>query len=218
MLTSADVVRHRLVSDIVDAYDRWDAAARGHRAATADAAAQATLAPIMMADMSVYVANESGVELDEVALVALARHVLDAMGVHPLAELSLMLVDDKPMERAARGQYMGEPARPTCWPSRRTTSTAAAPRRRPDDAPEALLGDVVLCPQVADAQALTAGHSPTEELTCCCTHGILHLLGYDHAEPAEEREMFAVQTRLLRRPGAARRGSHQALTLAASTS
>ena len=89
------------------------------------------------------------------------------------------------------------PARPTCSPSRKTTSTAARPVTGSDDVPEALLGDVVLCPQVAERQALAAGHSPTQELHLLCTHGILHLLGYDHADPEEEQEMFAVQTRLM---------------------
>ena len=43
----------------------------------------------------------------------------------------------------------------------------------------------------------TAGHSTAEELLLLTTHGILHLLGYDHAEPEEEKEMFALQRRLL---------------------
>jgi probable rRNA maturation factor len=65
------------------------------------------------------------------------------------------------------------------------------------DAPPTLLGDVVLCPAVADQQAAKAGHSTEAELHLLCTHGILHLLGYDHADPAEEREMFSEQSRLL---------------------
>uniref|UniRef100_UPI000DE319E4 rRNA maturation RNase YbeY n=1 Tax=Nonomuraea lactucae TaxID=2249762 RepID=UPI000DE319E4 len=67
------------------------------------------------------------------------------------------------------------------------------------DAPAdpALLGDVVLCPQVAARQAREAGHSTRDELELLCTHGILHLLGYDHAEPEEHKEMFGLQARLL---------------------
>ncbi len=60
-----------------------------------------------------------------------------------------------------------------------------------------LLGDVVLCPSVAAAQAREAGHSTEDELRLLCTHGILHLLGYDHAEPEEHAEMFGLQGRLL---------------------
>ena len=67
--------------------------------------------------------------------------------------------------------------------------------RRPDEAGPgpALLGDVVLCPAVAADQAAPAGHSLDDELHLLTVHGILHLLGYDHAEPAEEREMFRLQ-------------------------
>lgn len=60
-----------------------------------------------------------------------------------------------------------------------------------------LLGDVVLCPSVAQRQAAQAGHSAIDELLLLTTHGILHLLGYDHAEPDEERTMFDLQRQLL---------------------
>jgi probable rRNA maturation factor len=61
----------------------------------------------------------------------------------------------------------------------------------------ALLGDIVLCPDVAAKQAAAAGHSASDELALLTVHGALHLLGYDHAEPDEEREMFELQARLL---------------------
>jgi probable rRNA maturation factor len=66
-----------------------------------------------------------------------------------------------------------------------------------DDTAETLLGDVVLCPQVAVRQADKAGHGTQQELDLLCTHGILHLLGYDHAEPEEHAAMFGLQDRLL---------------------
>ena len=68
-----------------------------------------------------------------------------------------------------------------------------------DDVPPTLLGDVVLCPEVAAAQAEQAGHSLEDELHLLCTHGILHLLGYDHGDAEEEREMFGLQGQLLTR-------------------
>jgi probable rRNA maturation factor len=69
---------------------------------------------------------------------------------------------------------------------------------RDDEEPEpGLLGDVVLCPTVAERQAAEAGHPAAEEILLLTTHGILHLLGFDHAEPDEEREMFELQRRLL---------------------
>jgi probable rRNA maturation factor len=143
--------------------------------------------------MSVEINNESGADLDEPALAALARFVLDRMRIHPLAELSVLLVDVATMEHL-HVQWMDEPG---------PTDVLAFPmdelRPGDDDAePEAgLLGDVVLCPEVAERQAAQAGHSTEDELHLLCTHGILHLLGYDHAEPDQEREMFGVQNQLL---------------------
>ena len=55
----------------------------------------------------------------------------------------------------------------------------------------------MLCPQVAETQAEKAGHSTLDELLLLTTHGLLHLLGFDHAEPDEEREMFGLQRDLL---------------------
>src|SRR3954452_11964414 len=146
--------------------------------------------------MSVYVANESGVEVDEVGLAALARHVLSAMGVSPLAELSLMLVTEDAMERL-HVQYMGEPGATDVLAFAQDDLTTGAPLTGSDEVPEALLGDVVLCPEFAARQAEAQHHSLTDELHVLCAHGVLHLLGYDHAEPEEEREMFAVQARVL---------------------
>jgi probable rRNA maturation factor len=71
------------------------------------------------------------------------------------------------------------------------------PGSESEPTPPGLLGDVVLCPEVAAAQAVVAGHSTAEELLLLTTHGILHLLGFDHAEPEEEKEMFELQRRLL---------------------
>jgi probable rRNA maturation factor len=70
--------------------------------------------------------------------------------------------------------------------------------RDEDEGEPVLLGDVVLCPQVAAAQAKQHGHSTQSELELLTVHGVLHLLGYDHADPEEEAEMFGLQNELLR--------------------
>ncbi|MEP6697092.1 MAG: rRNA maturation RNase YbeY [Pseudonocardiales bacterium] len=147
--------------------------------------------------MSVEVANESGATVDESALAALGAHVLGEMGVNALAELSVLLVDQPYMEELHQ-RWMGESG---------PTDVLAFPMDELDIArgpgvdslePEAsMLGDVVLCPAVAERQAAEAGHSTEEELHLLCTHGVLHLLGFDHADPESEREMFAVQRRVL---------------------
>ena len=147
-------------------------------------------------DVSIEIQNESGVDVDTRTLERLARHVLDEMGVHPLVELSIRLVTVDTMT-AYHERFMNEPG---------PTDVLAFPMdelhdQRDDDddadAPPTLLGDVVLCPDVAAKQAVPAGHSTEAELHLLCTHGVLHLLGYDHADQIEEREMFSVQSRLL---------------------
>jgi probable rRNA maturation factor len=143
--------------------------------------------------VSVEVNNESGVPVNETEIVGLARHVLARMRVHPQAELSVVLVDETAMEQL-HVQWMDEPG-PTDVLS--FPMDELRPGSDGEDSPPGLLGDVVLCPQVAGRQAVVAGHSPQEEILLLTTHGILHLLGYDHAEPDEEREMFGLQRRLL---------------------
>ena len=141
-------------------------------------------------------ANEAGVAVDETAIASVARHVLATMQVNPAAELSIMLVTTEVMSELHE-RWMEEPG---------PTDVMAFPMddlvdesRRPD-APEigpALLGDVVLCPSFAAGQARKAGHGLSDELYLLTVHGVLHLLGYDHGEPEQEREMFGLQNRLL---------------------
>ena len=143
--------------------------------------------------MSIEVNNETGFAVDEAEFAALARYVLDEMHVHPQTDLSIMLVGTDVMTEL-HVKWMDEPG-PTDVLS--FPMDELRPGRADDPTPAGLLGDVVLCPEVAVEQARTAGHSTVEELLLLTTHGILHLLGYDHAEPEEEKEMFALQRRLL---------------------
>jgi probable rRNA maturation factor len=153
--------------------------------------------------VSIEIANESGVEVDEASLASLARHVLDGMRVHPLAELSVLLVDEPAMTELHL-RWMGEPGptdvlaipmdeiRPPQPGGTHADHSAAEPPEIPG-----LLGDVVICPQVARVQARQASHDVGDEISLLCTHGILHLLGYDHAEPDEHAAMFGLQDKLL---------------------
>ena len=142
--------------------------------------------------MSTEVTNESGVAVDEAEFAALSRFVLDELRVHPQAELSITLVASDVMAELHE-RWMDEPG-PTDVLS--FPMDELRPGRDGEPA-EGVLGDVVLCPEVAATQARAAGHSTEEELLLLTTHGILHLLGFDHAEPDEEKEMFALQRQLL---------------------
>jgi probable rRNA maturation factor len=148
--------------------------------------------------VSIEVCNESGVAVDESLIASVARYALDAMHVSPAAELSILAVTTEVMSELHE-RWMDEPG-PTdvmSFPMDELTEES----RRPDapDMGPALLGDIVLCPEFAKAQARTAGHALADELHLLTVHGVLHLLGHDHAEPDEEREMFALQDALLGR-------------------
>lgn len=143
--------------------------------------------------MSIDVVNESAVPVDGEALSRLARFALGRLRVHPAAELSVLLVDTDAMS-VLHERWMGEPG-PTDVLS--FEMDELRPGSDEEEAQPGLLGDVVLCPQVAADQARTAGHSLADELDLLTLHGILHLLGFDHAEPDDHTTMFGLQARLL---------------------
>jgi|SRR5215207_985969 len=157
--------------------------------------------------MSIEIANESGIDVNETSIVSIARFTLSTMRVDPLAELSVLLVDMEAMaDLHERWMDLPGPTDVMAFPMDEMDGA-----RRPD-APEAgpaLLGDVVLCPAFARDQARKAGHSLLDELHLLTVHGVLHLLGYDHAEPDEEREMFGLQNRILAEYRSARENSER---------
>ena len=143
--------------------------------------------------MTIEINNESQVEVDEAAILRLAAFALEQMHVHADADLAIVLVDEGAMEQL-HVQWMDEPG-PTDVLS--FPMDELRPGTEESPTPPGLLGDIVLCPQVAEVQAEAAGHTTLEELLLLTTHGILHLLGFDHAEPDEEREMFGIQRDIL---------------------
>ena len=146
--------------------------------------------------MPVEVANESEIAVDETSLTGICRFVLGELEVNPLAELSVLLVDiDYMTELNHRWMGSDGPTDVLAFPMDEG-SIDHGPGEAGTGEP-ALLGDIVLCPEVAAKQAAAAGHTAGDELHLLTVHGVLHLLGYDHAEPEEEREMFALQARLL---------------------
>ena len=126
-------------------------------------------------------------------VAARGRHVLRALGLSR-RELSLAIVGDDEMRSLNRAYRRRN--RPTDVLAFPMDELDTARPDDPDPGP-ALLGDVVLCPAVAVRQARAAGHTMDDELVLLATHGVLHLLGYDHMEPDEEKEMFGLQSRLI---------------------
>jgi len=149
--------------------------------------------------MSVEVIDESGLAIDARRTQQLARFVMDRMRVHPLAELCVKAVDEDTIcELNEKWMEQEGPTDVLAFPMDELRPGAVN-----EELEEGVLGDLVLCPAVAVRQADEAvangqtGHTPVAELDLLTVHGILHLLGYDHAEPEEHQEMFGLQARLL---------------------
>jgi probable rRNA maturation factor len=158
--------------------------------------------------MSIEVLDESGRSVDVTELSRLARFAMNRMRVHPQAELCIKLVDEATI--AELNEQWMEKTGPTdvlAFPM-----DELRPGLVDEDPEEGVLGDLVLCPSIAERQAEEArakgqpGYTTSDEIDLLTVHGILHLLGYDHAEPEEHREMFGLQARLLAEWQGARRG------------
>jgi probable rRNA maturation factor len=143
--------------------------------------------------VSVEVTNESPVAVDVERVGELCTFVIKAMRLHPQTDLAVLLVDEDAMA-ALHVRFMDEPG-PTDVLS--FPMDELRPGKAGDETPPGLLGDIVLCPQVARTQGDAAGHGLLPELDLLTVHGLLHLLGYDHAEDADKAEMFGLQKRLL---------------------
>lgn len=140
--------------------------------------------------MPVFLADEQGLEVDVDDLVALTHRVLAERRVPADMEVALLLVDEGTIA-GLNQQHLGHEG---------STDVLAFPMDEPGESPPAgpaILGDVVVCPAVAHRQAAERGIAAHAELQLLTVHGLLHLLGMDHAEPEEERAMFALTDELL---------------------
>ena len=144
--------------------------------------------------MSIDIVDDSDTALaDPESLVRQAAFLLDRLHLDPDADLSIALVTVDEMTRL-HVEWMGEPG-PTDVLSFPMDDLVPGDPSGPRVV--GILGDVIICPAVAAQQAEQAGHSAPDELALLLTHGVLHLLGYDHAEPEEHARMFALQDDLL---------------------
>jgi probable rRNA maturation factor len=159
----------------------------------------------------VFAADEqSAVTVDLDRLVALAQAVLADRKVKGDCELAITFVDETAMAELNK-QFMDEdhatdvlafPIDDELVESGRSPDSGSTGPDRPEPEPgevPILLGDVMVCPAVAAANAVDHGRSTDDELALLVVHGILHVLGMDHADPDEERAMFALQEELLER-------------------
>jgi probable rRNA maturation factor len=153
--------------------------------------------------VTIEINNESTIEVDEARVQRLAAFALQELRLHRKSELAIQFIDEPAME-VLHIQWMDEPG-PTDVLS--FPMDELRPGTEGEQTPPGLLGDVVICPQVAAKQAQTAGHEPIQEILLLTTHGILHLVGFDHAEPDDEAEMFGLQKSILEKFYAAEIGT-----------
>jgi probable rRNA maturation factor len=159
-------------------------------------------------DLEVFVADEQAeLPVETARWARLAEGVLVAEGVRGHAELSLLFVSEQDIA-VLNEEFLGK-AGPTdvlAFPidGELVEIEDGGPHRRGPDRPPPdpgdlplLLGDVVVCPTVAAAQAAGHAGSVEDELALLVVHGVLHVLGHDHAEPQEAARMRAREMDLL---------------------
>lgn len=143
--------------------------------------------------MPIELVNESSHPVDEQRIIAAASAAMRQMNVHPDADLSIAIVDDDSMaDLHQRWMELSGPTDVMSFPMDELRPGASA-----SELVTGMLGDVVIAPGFAREQARAAGRDPEVELDLLAVHGVLHLLGFDHEEPEEHAEMFALQDEIL---------------------
>jgi probable rRNA maturation factor len=139
--------------------------------------------------MTIEVTNTSGQLVPAAEINSLLTFALLELQLNPECELSVSFVDDDYMTEL-HIKWMDEPD---------TTDVLSFPMDMPETAGEVVtLGDIVISPVVAAQQAQAQGHSIEHEIYILATHGLLHIVGYDHAEKSEEKVMFDLQEKIVR--------------------
>jgi probable rRNA maturation factor len=139
--------------------------------------------------MTVELVNRSGALVPETQMQTLINFGIEYMELNPECEISLTFVGVQEMEEL-HIKWMDEAG---------PTDVLSFPMDMPATEGEVVtLGDIVIAPAVAAKQAIDAGHSVEQEIYILATHGLLHILGYDHADPDEEKVMFALQEKIVK--------------------
>jgi len=139
--------------------------------------------------MTVDIINRSGALVPESQMHTLIDFGIDYLEINPESSISLIFVDVQEMEEL-HIKWMDEPG---------PTDVLSFPMDMPENKGDVVtLGDIVIAPAVAAQQAQQAGHSVEHEIFILATHGLLHIVGYDHADPDEEKVMFALQEKIVK--------------------
>ena len=139
--------------------------------------------------MTIEVTNTSGQLVPAAEISSLLTFALLELALNPECEINVSFVDDEYMTEL-HIKWMDEPG---------TTDVLSFPMDMPETPGEAVtLGDIVISPVVAAEQAKAQGHSIEHEIYILAVHGLLHIIGYDHADKAEEKVMFDLQEKIVR--------------------
>jgi len=116
---------------------------------------------------------------------------MQELGLNSASELNVTLVDELEMTQL-HIKWMDELG---------PTDVLSFPmdEMRPNSSEIGTLGDIVICPSVALRQANEAGHPFEHEISILSVHGLLHIVGYDHDNPHDEKTMFDLQDSLVKR-------------------
>jgi probable rRNA maturation factor len=138
--------------------------------------------------MTIEVTNSSGQLVPSAEVTSLLTFAMGELKLNPECDLNLGFIDDHYMTEL-HIKWMDEPG---------STDVLSFPMDIPEVEGEIVtLGDIMISPAFAAAQALAAGHSTEHEIYILATHGLLHIIGYDHAEPEEEKIMFSLQEQIV---------------------
>lgn len=141
--------------------------------------------------MAIDIQNRSGVDFPEERLISLLAFGISELDLNPECDLNVLLVDEVEMTEL-HIKWMDEPG---------PTDVLSFPMDeiQPGSKEIGILGDIVLCPTIAQAQAKEAGNDFDRELSILSVHGLLHIVGYDHATAEDEKEMFTLQESIVDR-------------------
>ena len=139
--------------------------------------------------MAIEITNKSGELVPADQVRTLLEHSLAQLMLNADCDVNLVFVDENEMTEL-HIKWMDEPG---------PTDVLSFPMDMPENPGDAVtLGDIVIAPTVAATQAATAGHSAEHEIFILAAHGLLHILGYDHANKEDEKVMFALQEDLVK--------------------
>jgi probable rRNA maturation factor len=134
--------------------------------------------------MTIEITNRSGQLVPSDKCLSLLTYAYGKLELHPDCDLNLTFIDDKEMEEL-HIKWMDLPG---------STDVLSFPMDMPESGDDPVtLGDIVISPRFAEDQAAKAGHSINHEIFILATHGLLHILGYDHEDIEDESVMFALQ-------------------------